>query len=63
MPLVELEHHDTIDMTVYVDEYGWLYLLDNNRTCVYTCASKSDINEIVKSYIAFEEQRGEEYDC
>ena len=50
MPLVELEHIDNIDMTVYVDEDGWLYLIDNTRTCVYTCTDKQGMNEIVKSY-------------
>ena len=50
MPLVELEHIDNIDMTLYVDVDGWLYLIDNSRTCVYTCADKSIMNEIIKSY-------------
>lgn len=50
IPLVELEHIDKIDMTVYVDEDGWLYLIDNTRTCVYTCTDKSGMNEFVKSY-------------
>lgn len=50
MPLVELEHIDNIDMTVYIDEDGWLYLIDNTRTCVYTCTDKAGMNEVVKSY-------------
>ena len=50
MPLVELEHIDNIDMTVYVDVDGWLYLIDNSRRCVYTCAEKSVMNEAVKAY-------------
>lgn len=50
MPLVELEYFPTLDMTMYVDEDGWLYLIDNNRTCVYTCADKSGMNEVVKAY-------------
>ena len=50
MPLVELEHVDKIDMTVYVDEDGYLYLIDSNSTCVYTCTDKSGMNEVVKAY-------------
>lgn len=55
MPLVELEYIDKIDMTVYVDMDGWLYLIDNTRTCVYTCADKSGMNEVVKAYKKWEE--------
>lgn len=50
IPLVELEYIDKIDMTVYVDADGWLYLIDNSRTCVYACADKSGMNEAVKAY-------------
>ena len=50
MPLVELEHIDNIDMNVYIDTDGWLYLIDNNRRCVYTCADKSVVNEVIKFY-------------
>lgn len=53
MPLVEIDHIDKIDMTVYVDADGWLYLIDNNGTCVYTCARKSTMNEVVKAYMTF----------
>lgn len=50
MPLVEIDHIDDIDMTVYVDDDGWLYLIDNRRTCVYTCADKNDMNIAIKAY-------------
>ena len=51
MLLVELVYFTKIGMTMYVDEDGWLYLIDNSRTCVYTCADKSGMNEVVKAYI------------
>ena len=46
----EINHIDHIDMTVYVDAEGWLYLIDNTRTCVYTCTNKEEMNEVIKSY-------------
>lgn len=53
MPLVELDYIERLEMTVYVDADGWLYLIDNNGTCVYTCTRKSTMNEVVKAYMAF----------
>ena len=50
MPLVELVYFTKLGMTMYVDEEGLLYLIDNSRTCVYTCADKSGMNEVVRAY-------------
>ena len=53
MLLVELEYFAETDMTMYVDEDGWLYLVDNSRTCVYTCADKSGMNEVARAFIDY----------
>ena len=53
LPLVELEYFAEVDMTMYVDEDGWLYLIDNSRTCVYTCADKSGMNEVARAFTAY----------
>ena len=56
MQLVELEYFGETDMTMYVDEDGWLYLIDNSRTCVYSCADKAGMNEVARAFIAYERE-------